>query len=200
MAGEDGRLFRRELVVQARAAEAGIELVAPMPGLLRDAPATGDPIVAGARIGALDILGVLHELRAPADVEGVVVGDGPRLGERAVAYGDVLVRLVPQQHAAHPSARARVAEATTSADRLLYRAPLSGRYYARPSPDKPPFVQPGSEVGPGQTVALLEVMKTFNRLTYGGAGLPERARVKALLVRDEDDVDAGTPILELEPL
>jgi acetyl-CoA carboxylase biotin carboxyl carrier protein len=77
---------------------------------------------------------------------------------------------------------------------------LSGRYYARPSPDKPMFVQPGSEVGPGQTVALLEVMKTFNRLTYGGAGLPERARVKALLVRDEDDVDAGTPILELEPL
>lgn len=200
MAGRDGRLFRREIIVQARATPAGIELLAPMPGLLRDVPATGEPIAAGGRIGALDVLGVLHELRAPADVSGVVVGDGPRLGERSVAYGEALVRLVPQEHSAQPSATTRASEATASADRLLYRAPLSGRYYARPSPDKPAFVQPGSEVGPGQTVALLEVMKTFNRLTYGGAGLPERARVKALLVRDEDDVDAGTPILELEPL
>jgi acetyl-CoA carboxylase biotin carboxyl carrier protein len=58
----------------------------------------------------------------------------------------------------------------------------------------------GDEIATGQTVALLEVMKTFNRLAYGGDGLPERARVKAVLVRDEADVEAGAPILELEPL
>jgi acetyl-CoA carboxylase biotin carboxyl carrier protein len=43
------------------------------------------------------------------------------------------------------------------------------------------------------------VMKTFNRLTYGGPGLPDRAKVRAVLVRDEADVDSGTAILELEP-
>ena len=81
-----------------------------------------------------------------------------------------------------------------------WRSPLSGRFYARPSPDRPDFVKPGDEITTGQSVALLEVMKTFNRLAYGGPGLPDRARVRAVLVRDEADVEAGTPILELEPV
>ena len=193
-------MFRRELVVKSRAIDDGVELVAPMPGVWREAPAAGDPVAPGGRIGVLEVLGVLHELHAPADVEGVVEADAPRLGERPVAYGDVLVRLVVQSTTVRTKVAAAGTSAAPGAGKLVFRAPLSGRYYARPSPDKPPFVQPGSEVGPGQTIALLEVMKTFNRLTYGGAGLPERARVVAVLVRDEDDVDAGTPILELEPL
>jgi acetyl-CoA carboxylase biotin carboxyl carrier protein len=196
----DGRMFRRELVVKSRATDDGVELFAPMPGIWREAPAHGDPIGPGGRIGVLEVLGVLHELRAPADVEGVVDSDAPRLGERPVAYGDVLVRLVAPTTTTRTKANAVRTDAAAVSDKLVFRAPLSGRYYARPSPDKPPFVQLGSEVGPGQTIALLEVMKTFNRLTYGGAGLPERARVVAVLARDEDDVDAGTPILELEPL
>ena len=40
-------------------------------------------------------------------------------------------------------------------------------------------------------------MKTFNRVTYGGAGLPERARVEKILVADGDDVNAGDPLLAL---
>jgi acetyl-CoA carboxylase biotin carboxyl carrier protein len=196
----DGRVYRSELVVKSRVTDDGIELVAPMPGVWREGPASGDPIAAGGRIGVLDVLGVLHELHAPADVEGVVETDAPAVGERPVAYGEVLVRLIPQTTAARTTTKVGSASAATTTAKLVFRAPLSGRYYARPSPDKPPFVQAGGEVGPGQTIALLEVMKTFNRLTYGGAGLPERARVVAVLVRDEDDVDAGTPILELEPL
>lgn len=193
-------MFRRELVVLSRPTADALELVAPMPGIWREAPGSGDPIAPGGRVGVLEVLGVLHELHVPADVEGIVDTDAPRLGERPVAYGEVLLRLVaPALTAGAKMATARM-PAAASTNKLVFRSPLSGRYYARPSPDKPAFVQPGAEVGPGQTVALLEVMKTFNRLTYGGAGLPERARVVAVLVRDEDDVDAGTPILELEPL
>ena len=193
-------MFRREIVVKSRATEDGVELLAPTHGIWREAPASGEPIAPGGRIGVLEVLGVLHELHAPADVEGVVEADAPPVGERPVAYGDVLVRLTAQSTTTRAKPTAAGTSATSTTGKLVYRAPLSGRYYARPSPDKPPFVQPGDEVGPGQTIALLEVMKTFNRLTYGGAALPERARVLALLVRDEDDVDAGTPILELEPL
>jgi hypothetical protein len=42
-------------------------------------------------------------------------------------------------------------------------------------------------------------MKSFNRIAYGGEGLPERARIVRLLIEDGSDVDAGTPILQLEP-
>jgi acetyl-CoA carboxylase biotin carboxyl carrier protein len=44
------------------------------------------------------------------------------------------------------------------------------------------------------------VMKTFHRVTYGGPEVPPRARVTALLVADGADVNAGDPLLALEPI
>ena len=100
------------------------------------------------------------------------------------------------------AARSRRADAAASeaghaaATGLVFRAPTSGRYYSRSSPDKPAFVTAGAELAPGATVCLLEVMKTFNRVTYSGA----RVRVTELLVADGADVNAGDPLLALEPV
>jgi biotin carboxyl carrier protein len=83
---------------------------------------------------------------------------------------------------------------------LVFRAPLAGRVYFRPSPDKPRFVESGGVITRGTTVCMLEVMKSFNRIGYGGESLPERARVAGFLIADGADVELGTPILELEPV
>ena len=80
------------------------------------------------------------------------------------------------------------------ADGLVFRAPMSGRFYSRPAPDKPAFVKPGDRVRVGTTVCLLEVMKTFNRVKYAG----EPAKVARVVPADGDDVEAGDPLLELE--
>lgn len=40
-------------------------------------------------------------------------------------------------------------------------APLVGTFYAAPAPEQPPFVTPGDRVKKGQTVCLLEAMKTM---------------------------------------
>jgi len=107
---------------------------------------------------------------------------------------------------AQPAAQApRAADGGHAATRqvdttgLAVRAPSSGRYWARPAPDKPPFVSVGDLVTAGQTVCLLEVMKTFHRVSYGGPDLPERARVTAIRPQDGDDLDADQVILELAP-
>jgi biotin carboxyl carrier protein len=92
-----------------------------------------------------------------------------------------------------------VPAATASVEGLVFRAPLAGRVYFRPAPDKPNFVSAGDTIARGTTVCLLEVMKSFNRIAYGGEGLPERARVVRLLIEDGTDVDPGAPILQLEP-
>ncbi|MCA9680070.1 MAG: hypothetical protein KC464_33875, partial [Myxococcales bacterium] len=91
-------------------------------------------------------------------------------------------------------------DAATAASGLAFVAPTSGRYYARPGPDKAPFVSVGDVLRDGHTVCLLEVMKTFNRVVYDAAelGLPAAARVVAIEVGNEQDVDAGTVILRLE--
>jgi acetyl-CoA carboxylase biotin carboxyl carrier protein len=75
---------------------------------------------------------------------------------------------------------------------------MSGRFYGRPSPEEAPFVVPGDTVKLGQTVGLLEVMKTFNRLVYEGDGLPDTARIVAVVPADGDDVTRGEPILRLD--
>jgi acetyl-CoA carboxylase biotin carboxyl carrier protein len=101
----------------------------------------------------------------------------------------------PRADAAHSAAASRPADTAG----LAIRAPSSGRYWARPAPDKPPFVSVGDVVAAGQTVCLLEVMKTFHRVTYGGPDFPERARVTAVHPQDGDDLTADQVILELAP-
>jgi acetyl-CoA carboxylase biotin carboxyl carrier protein len=197
----DGRLFTPELVAQLHRDGEQLVLASPAVGLWRDAPAPGSLVVPGGNLGELEILGVLHRLRAPDEAVGVVLErQGPRLARATVAYGDVLVRLDP---AASPTAAAGQATAASepgaAAQGLVFRSPLSGRFYVRPSPDQAAFVKAGDVIETGRTVALLEVMKTFNRIAYGGDGLPARARVVAVLVMDESDVDEGTPLLRVEP-
>ncbi|MBL8946165.1 MAG: hypothetical protein JNK45_23565 [Myxococcales bacterium] len=196
----DGRTTQPRRTAGLGQADDDQVLLSPGVGLVRGLPVAGSWITEGTVLGELDVLGVLHVVVAPAGAAGIVA-PADRVGERAVGHGDVLVRLKSAELGGLGDAAGRTGTtgaAAGTAGALLFRSPLSGRFYARPSPDRPDFVKPGDEITTGQTVALLEVMKTFNRLAYGGADLPERARVRAVLVRDEADVEAGTPILELE--
>jgi biotin carboxyl carrier protein len=83
---------------------------------------------------------------------------------------------------------------------LAFIAPMSGRFYSRPSPSEPPFVSDGDIVKRGQTLGLLEVMKTFNRLVYEGDSLPDAAKVEKVVPNEGDDVVRGDVILALRSL
>lgn len=166
-----------------------------------------NPLVAASQMDTDEIVD-LHQLRAwlVTLVEMTYQGVGQRriknariwsmhdlalLGERSVPPAEPSASAQPS--AAPPSSPA----AAAAADGLVFRAPLAGRVYFRPSPDKPSFVEVGDVIERGMTVCLLEVMKSFNRIGYGGANLPQRGRIVRVLVEDGADVDAGTPMLEL---
>lgn len=72
-------------------------------------------------------------------------------------------------------------------------APLPGTFYRRPSPDEPPFKNEGDAVAAGDTVGLIEVMKTFTPVTADEPG-----RLARFLIENEDAVMAGQPLYELE--
>ena len=167
------------------------ELRAPQPGWFRCTVAADHLVVTGDVIGELDVLGRITPIVAP-HVRGLAVLVATGDARRAVGYGDVLLRVVAGTLGAAEAPAGGPAHAIAG---LVFRAPTSGRYYSRSSPDKPAFVTVGSELAPGATVCLLEVMKTFNRVIYAGA----RVRVTELLVADGADVNAGDPLLALEP-
>ncbi len=168
---------------------AGDELRAPMPGWFRATVAADHLVAAGDPIGELEILGHTSRVIAPLRVRGLAKLV-PSDGARAVGYGDVLLRVVAGGIATADADLSVEAHAVTG---LVFRAPTSGRYYGRPTPEKPAFVTVGGELAPGSTVCLLEVMKTFNRVTYTGA----RVRVTAVLAAEGADVNAGDPLLSL---
>ena len=72
-------------------------------------------------------------------------------------------------------------------------APLPGTFYRRPAPDQPAFKNDGDSVAVGDTVGLIEVMKTFTQVTAEEAG-----RIRRFLVENEDAVMAGDPLYEIE--
>lgn len=74
-------------------------------------------------------------------------------------------------------------------------APLTGVYYASPSPSAPPFVNLGDMVAIGQVIALIEAMKVFNEIQAEVAG-----RVVAMPAQSGDVVQKGQTLLKIEPL
>lgn len=180
----------------------GDEVRAPAPGWFHLLVAADHLIAAGDVIGELEVLGRATRITAPATRGLVKLPPGPALARRAVSYGDVLFRVATDISLGAADAAGVAAAAGTAggAHGLVFRAPTSGRFYGRPTPDKPAFVQAGAELATGTTICLLEVMKTFHRVTYGGHDVPPRARVRDVLVADGADVNQGDALLALDPI
>ena len=73
------------------------------------------------------------------------------------------------------------------------QAPIPGTFYRRPAPDQPVFASEGAAVAAGDTVGLIEVMKTFTPVTAEEAGT-----IVAFHVENEDAVMAGQPLYDIE--
>jgi acetyl-CoA carboxylase biotin carboxyl carrier protein len=170
----------------------GHDLVAPSPGFFVARVRMGDVIRGGSVLGTLEVLGATRELVAPEAAGGTVVAlADPQRARVAVDHGALLVTLDPEAVARTGGAAGVQPEAATTG--RVFRAPTSGRFYGRSAPDKPPFVTAGTALVQGATICLLEVMKTFHRVTYTG----EPATVVAVLVADGADVNQGEPLLSL---
>lgn len=181
-----------------RRADGKIEVLSPEVGLWREGPGRGSLVQPGAALGRIELLGRLVPVVAPEDALGIVVE--AQTGGRArqpVGFGACLVVLDPEG-AVRGGSHAEAA-ATATGGGLVFAAPSGGRFYRRPGPDKPAFVEVGDVIEKGHTVAIVEVMKTFSRIHYEGAGLPDRARVTRVVPADGDDLSPGDPVLELEP-
>lgn len=173
-----------------------VRLCSPDVGLYTEAPAPGSALAPGQRAGTLLRLGRPVALLVPAGVAGRVVSKLPDRVQQPVGHGDVVLELAPLGELA---ARAAEADGPT-AGALVLPSPQSGRFYRRPTPDDPPFVVAGDTLEDGRPVGLIEVMKTFAHVPYRAqGGLPARARVTRYLVEDGAEVEAGAPLVEVEP-
>ena len=91
----------------------------------------------------------------------------------------------PQAAPAEPSAPAAAAPAAGDA----VKSPMVGTIYLQPQPDAPSFVKVGDTVSEGQTLMIVEAMKTMNPIPAPRAG-----KVLEVLVANGQPVEFGEPL------
>lgn len=94
-------------------------------------------------------------------------------------------------HPAIATPETRPAIETESAGTV--KSPMVGTIYLAPSPTSPNFIEPGMEVKVGQTLLIVEAMKTMNQIPSTKAG-----KVVRILVGNGDPVEFGSPLVVIE--
>ncbi len=176
-------------------AEARWTIRAPAVGIWVDPPDEGRVVGTGSPVGKLSRLGRHLELRLPELPPGRVCRVSSQR-KVAVGYLDTLFHLLPIELAdGSPAGEFGSAGVTAAAGSEAAAwsvvAPTEGVFYRRMEPNAPPLVDVGSRVRIGQTIGLIEVMKTYNQIVFGGSGAPAEGEVVEIRVSDGDEVKAG---------
>jgi len=99
------------------------------------------------------------------------------------------VPLAPPTPAPAPSAEAKPATDHPGA----VKSPMVGTVYLAPEPGAKPFVSVGDTVSKGQTLLIVEAMKTMNPIAAPASGT-----VSQVLVDDSTPVEYGEPLVIIE--
>ncbi|MBU8876682.1 acetyl-CoA carboxylase biotin carboxyl carrier protein [Reyranella sp. MMS21-HV4-11] len=135
-----------------------------------------------------------------------------KLGEIELADGDRRIRVArptasvvqpaPVMMAGAPAAAAApvvaAGAAPTAAGDLskhpgAVKSPMVGTAYLAPEPGKPNFVSVGDKVTAGQTLLIIEAMKTFNPIKA-----PKAGTVMQVLIENARPVEFGEPLMIVE--
>ncbi len=91
------------------------------------------------------------------------------------------------------AAAAPAAAAVVDVSKNAIPSPMVGTAYLSPSPDAKPFIEVGQVVKEGQTLLIIEAMKTMNQITS-----PRSGTVVAILCEDAQPVEYGEPLVVIE--
>jgi acetyl-CoA carboxylase biotin carboxyl carrier protein len=99
--------------------------------------------------------------------------------------------------AASPAQAGAPAKAPAAADPAkhpgLVKSPMVGTAYRSPEPGAPTFIEIGARVSQGDTLLIIEAMKTMNQIPAPHAG-----KVTAILIENGQPVEFGEPLVIIE--
>ena len=119
-----------------------------------------------------------------------------RIARQLTAAPAVQTVSVPAASAAAPAPAQAAAPAAAPAEAVeqagTVKSPMVGTVYLKPNPDSANFVRVGDQVKQGDTILLVEAMKTFNPITAEKAGT-----ITDILVEDGQPVEYGEALFVL---
>ena len=109
---------------------------------------------------------------------------------------------VPQQQMAAPVVVASseapsqpAAPASEDSKYITIKSPIIGTFYRKAAPDKPVFVEVGTEIKEGDVLCVIEAMKLFNEIESEISG-----KIVKVLVDDASPVEFDQPLFLVDPL
>ena len=75
----------------------------------------------------------------------------------------------------------------------LIKSPIVGTFYRKPAPEKPPFVEIGSQVNAGDVVCIVEAMKMMNEIKSEFTG-----KVSAINAEDGEPVEFNQSLIAID--
>ena len=140
---------------------------------------------------------LIRELALLLDETNLTEIEIERAGLRVrVARNVSIAASMPPGHqpaAAAPAAAAPVDVADLAKHPGVVPSPMVGTAYWAPEPGAKPFIEVGARVSVGQTLLIIEAMKTMNQIPSTRAGT-----VTQILVEDGQPVEFGEPLVIIE--
>lgn len=112
---------------------------------------------------------------------------------RTATATTVSVPAVHQTSVAAPIAPAPATALDPAKNPNAVLSPMVGTAYRSPEPGAKPFVEVGTQVRAGQTILIVEAMKTMNAIPA-----PKAGTVKEILFEDSAPVEYGEPLIVIE--
>ena len=81
----------------------------------------------------------------------------------------------------------------TNLTKNIIKSPMVGTVYLSPSPEEPSFIHVGKKIKKGDTILIIEAMKTMNQIPSSLEGT-----VKEILVSNASPVEFDTPLIIVE--
>jgi acetyl-CoA carboxylase biotin carboxyl carrier protein len=132
----------------------------------------------------------LHVSRRPTASAEEPATPAPAISELPAA---AVPHPAPTPTLAQEPAVVAAAEAPAAAPGTPVLSPSVGIFWRAPAPGAPPFVEVGSRVTAGETVAIIEIMKLMSHL-----GAPADGLVTAVLVENGEAVEHGQPLVVID--
>jgi len=92
-----------------------------------------------------------------------------------------------------PSSPVEKNEVSLDKSGSIIKSPIVGTFYRKPSPDKPPFIEIGSNVNAGDVVCIVEAMKMMNEIKSEFTG-----KVSAINIEDGEPVEFDQSLIVID--
>ena len=154
----------------------------------------------GTEQGLIRELAVLLEETGLSEIEVEREGLRVRVSRQMTVHQAMPLAAAALAPAAAPAASVQAPAAAPAATGMdlskhpgALKSPMVGTAYLAAQPGDPPFVEVGSKVAQGQTILIIEAMKTMNHIPAPKAGV-----VTAILVGNGQPVEFGEPLAIIE--